>query len=345
MKVLIFTDNHFCENSSIIHSIGQKYSTRLENQLMTLNWLENLASEESCDAVFCAGDFFDKPNLTDTELTAVKDIKWNYLPHYFLVGNHESSVNGLRYNSTKALEGTNRQIISSPTSIMFNKTEVCFLPYIIESDRKQIEEYFKPKSTKRLILSHNDIYGIQMGPIMSKTGFHTDELEKNADLVVNGHLHNGQKISSKIVNLGNVTGQNFSEDAQRYLHNVMILDLDTLTYKLIENPYALNFYKIEIKSEYDFKTLETLKPNAVLSVNCNETCLDNCKKLLDQCVIANNVIAYRLIVVRNSVAADAMSELSKVSFSVNHIAKFIDCARSNLASSKLLEEELAEVCK
>ena len=43
MKILCFTDNHFCERSSIVTKYGTKYSLRLENQLASINWVEQLA--------------------------------------------------------------------------------------------------------------------------------------------------------------------------------------------------------------------------------------------------------------------------------------------------------------
>lgn len=37
MKLLIFSDNHFCERYSILTKFGTKYYIRLENQLESLN--------------------------------------------------------------------------------------------------------------------------------------------------------------------------------------------------------------------------------------------------------------------------------------------------------------------
>ena len=74
-----------------------------------------------------------------------------------------------------------------------------------------------------------------MGPFISKTGFTIEDIENNCDLFINGHLHNGMKITNKIINLVNLTGQNFSEDALRYEHKIMILDTHTLEYKYIIN--------------------------------------------------------------------------------------------------------------
>ena len=339
MKILIFTDNHFCETSSIIRKYGTKYTLRLENQIKSLNWVEKLAKEKSCDMVICAGDFFDKAQLTDQELTALGDINWNGLPHYFLVGNHESSVNGLKFNSTKALEGPNRYIISEPKVIDLDKTELAFLPYVIESDRKPIKEYFTKSHEKALLISHNDIKGIQMGPVISQTGFEIADIESYADLTVNGHLHNGQPISKKIINLGNLTGINFSEDATRYSHNAMIVDTDTLTYDLIENPYAFNFYKLEINNRADLAKFGHLSENAVLSIKCNKTYLAEVQEILSKI----NVIESRIIITKDLSAEEAEIDMSD--FSVDHIAKFIECAKERYGTNAILEAELAEICK
>ena len=340
MKVLIFTDNHFCETSSILRQFGTKYTLRLENQILSLNWVEKTAEKNSCEAVICAGDFFDKSTLTDQELTALRDIKWSKLPHYFLVGNHESSTHELNINSTKAVASKTRQVISEPTTIDYGEAEICFLPYILESDRKPIAEYFTKPLKKRVIISHNDLLNVQMGPAISKLGFDPKELEANADLIINGHLHNGQKITNKVINLGNLTGQNFSEDATRYSHNVMILDLDTLKYELIENPYAFNFYKIDINKEKDLDKLDYLKPNAVLSISCKDTLLDKCKTLLNN---KSEVITSRIIVTRD--LASTGTDVDMSDFSVDYISKFITCAKSVCENSKILDEELTEICR
>lgn len=341
MKVLIFTDNHFCETSSVLRQFGAKFTLRLENQLTSIDWLERLAIEKGCSAVICAGDFFDKATLTDSELTALQDIRWNDLPHCFLVGNHESSVNGLKFSSTKALEAKNRTVVSEPCSLKQGDTEICFLPYIIESDRKPVSKYFGARTAKkRIIISHNDILGIQMGPIVSKTGFAIDDLERNADIVINGHLHNGQKISDKVINLGNLTGQNFGEDANRYRHNVMVLDTDTLEYELIENPYAFNFYKLEIALDKDLAKLSKLKNNAVVSITCSDDCADACKNALNG---LSNIVCSRLIVVKRQVQEGEIA--SQADFSVDYISKFITCAKNACGNSKILEEELSEICR
>jgi DNA repair exonuclease SbcCD nuclease subunit len=245
MKILCFTDNHFCERSSIISKYGEKYSLRLENQISSLNWVEEIAKIKGCNLVVCLGDFFDKPHLTDQELTALQDIKWREdIPHYFIVGNHESEENDLQYSSTKVLEGKNRFIIASPCHQDFSDIQLAFLPYIVESNKQPLETYFPKTDKPRILFSHNDILGLQMGPVVSKIGFSVDEIETNCTCCINGHLHNGTVITSKILNLGNLTGKDFGEDATKYQHKIMIIDTDTFAIEFIENPFAFNFINL-----------------------------------------------------------------------------------------------------
>ena len=180
MRIAIATDNHFCERSSILTKYGTKYSLRLENQLASINWVEQLAKTENCDMIVCLGDFFDKPQLTDQEITALQDINWaEDIPHYFLVGNHESEENDLQYSSTKVLEGNNRYIIDKPSLYQILDVELAFLPYIVESNKQPLESYFPQNGLNlpRILFSHNDILGLQMGPVVSKIGFSIEEIE------------------------------------------------------------------------------------------------------------------------------------------------------------------------
>lgn len=344
MKIAICGDIHISKTSSIIKSRGNKYSTRIENCIKSINWFEQVAKEKGCSMEIFLGDTFDKPILDDEILTAIKDIEWNGdIAHYFIVGNHESSVNGLHYNSAKALEGGLRCIISEDSySTDIDNTQIHFLPYIIESDRKPLEDYLDKHSgcKKHIIFSHNDIEGIQMGPVISKIGFKIDEIENNCDLFINGHLHNGGKAGKNIINLGILTGQTLNEDASKYPHNIMILDTETLNYELIENPYAFNFYNIEINDESDITKLNNLKTNAVVSVKCNIELLDKVKDALNK---INNIIQYRVTTFRIN---KDVSEVDKVEdFSVDYLEKFKEFCLLSIDNKEIVKQELSEVIK
>ena len=344
MKILFYTDNHFCERYSVIDRQGKKYTLRLENQLESINWVEKLAQEKCCQYIICAGDFFDKADLTQQELTALNDINWAPCVHYFLVGNHESKENDLHYNSTKALEGLNRFIISEPKIFKEEGFELAFLPYIIETDRKPAADYFPALTdTPRILISHNDLMGIQMGPVVSKSGFTPKELEDICTCCINGHLHNGQKITPRVLNLGNLTGKDFGEDASRYPHRVLIIDTDTMQTEFVENPYAFNFYRLEINNSAQIKALNSLKNNAVLSIKCKDTLVAELKAELEKLTTAKKVISSRIITIRD--LASTETTLNAADLSMDHLAKFWEICREKFENTKILEEELAEILK
>ncbi len=343
MKVLIYTDPHFCEKFSIVTKMGDKYTTRLENQIKSINWAEDLAYKKGCQYVICAGDFFDKPNLTQQEITAINEI--NFAPmcaHFFLVGNHESEENDLHYNSTEILQQDRRSnfIVAEPRLLEEPGFELAFLPYITEARRQEVKDYFPEPKAKRLLISHNDLFGVQMGPAVSTVGFKPEDLASICDLCVNGHLHNGTKINEKVINLGNLTGKDFGEDAFRYKHNVMLIDTDTMTYELIENPYAFNFYKFEINTKADLAILNKLSNNAVVSIKCRDVLVAETKELIAS---LPNIIESRVVITREVANGETTEDITDLT--VDQYVKFAECCREKLENNAILEEELSEILK
>lgn len=341
MKILLFADLHMCPQASIINKWGIKYPKRLENCIASVNWLERKAEELGCSYIISLGDFFDKPDLTSETITACQDIDWSWIMHYHIIGNHDASNSSLTFNSTNCLSADNHKIITEPTELPLEDCDICFLPYITECDRKPLNEYFSKRfdNRPRIILSHNDISGVQLGPIVSKTGFSVEEIEATCDLFLNGHLHNGQAITSKIINLGNLTGKDFGEDAFRYAHCIAILDTTTMSIEYIENPYTYNFYKIQIDTEKDLQILDNLKPNAVISVKCFYNLVEKARQKINE---LSNIIESRVIVIK---PYEETTETTDLDLTVDHLARFIECCKTNIESSTLLEEELSEICR
>ena len=155
-------------------------------------------------------------------------------------------------------------------------------------------------------------------------------------------MHNGSKVSEKVINLGNLTGQNFNEDAYSYSHNVMILDTDTLEYSLVENPYAFNFYKIKISSLNDFnKHIEYMATNAVISLTVPEKDADEVRKRLEE--MLNKIGAYRLTIeaeVGNANIVEITEELQ-----VDYLNSFVEYVKKTMGISNDVVAELSEVCK
>jgi DNA repair exonuclease SbcCD nuclease subunit len=303
--------------------------------------------------VICLGDFFDSAVLNSEEITALQDITWNTaVPHYFLVGNHESSVSSLEYSSTKALERKGFHVVDGPQRIIQEKADILFLPYILEENRKTIKEYWdmtEPQEVyypefkqNRIILSHNDILGIRYGMFESKEGFNLKDIEENSDLYLNGHLHNSTFLNSKdtILNLGNLTGQNFSEDAYKYKHYAVVLDTDTLVLNFHENPYAFNFYHVDIKEIADFKKLSLLKTNAVVTFRCREELMDQLRSVIK---VVPNIIEYKIVAYKEEVVLNK-AYMDEISLSnMDYLQKFSEFIVQTLGDSDVIREELTHI--
>lgn len=343
MKICIYSDVHFCEYSSIVRSHGESYSTRLENLIKTINWAEAEAIKNGCDQIICLGDFFDRPDLNSRELTALQEINWAKLPHTFIVGNHEASNKALTYNSVSALKSLGFNIVHSPEIMFAINTEILLLPYCLEEDRKPLSEYWNgcdDALPKRIVLSHNDIKGIRYGAIESKEGIDICDIQENCDLFLNGHVHNGECFAPKCFNVGNLTGQNFGEDAFNYSHNIYILDTVANSLDTIENPYALNFYKIECINVNDINKLKEIKDNAVISIKCIDELKEEIQAVLNE--LSNKVIDVRITTVRQTVDA-SLGDIQDLS--VDHLARFADFCRQKIDNSEILESEIIEVCR
>lgn len=344
MRILIYSDNHWCQYSSIVRKRGEKYSLRLENQIASISWAENLSLDAGCDKIIQLGDFFDSPTLNAEEISALKEVNWNrYKYHHFLCGNHEMGNSDLSFNSIRALGLCPFiDIIDKPCVTFEQDVAFIYLPYILEDNRKPLSNYVPSKEEcegrKRIIFSHNDIKGIQMGQFLSKEGFDIDEIESNCDLFLNGHLHNGEKISDKIINVGNLTGQNFSENGFKYDHCAYVLDTNTMKIEVYENPYALNFYKIDFTKTIDYNVFNQLK-NAVVTIKCKER---DYKTVCD--VVSDSNIVESRIIVEPDITKDDSIEDTQMN-SVDHLEMFKTYILNTLGNSSDVELELAEVLK
>ena len=348
MKILLYTDVHFSSKSSLLqyrHN-GAKYSERLEGLVQSLSWAEQQAISNHCDCVICLGDFFDKPILNCEEITALTDIKWALnLEHHFIVGNHESNVSSLDVSSTDALNiSPNFYIHKKVTDISFdNNVSIVIVPYFDDDNRITIKDIRNKCYNKLIVLSHNDIK-MRYGMYESVHGFDVDDIEQNCDLFLNGHLHNsdGTMFCRNGLNLGNLSGQNFSEDATLYKHGVYILDTDTLQLSFIENPYAFNYYKLQVSNENELNNLRHIitKPNALVSVKCISNLAIDCMSLLDS---LDNVLGYKIVRYEEQYTEKSLevANLEKL----DYLEQFNQFCLSKLGTSDIVKEEINEVIK
>lgn len=353
MKSLIFADPHWSTYSSIVRSRGTKYSTRLENLIQTLNWIESEAVINGCDSVVCLGDFFDKSELSSEEITALQEINWANIKHYIIVGNHEMSRSTLEHSSAHLFTLIpNCEVIDSYFVLNeTNNTSIVFLPYILDNNRKTLKEYLQKTALNDnvIILSHNDIAGIQMGNFVTKRGFSISEIEDNCNLFINGHLHNCGDIGSKIINIGNITGQNFSEDAFKYEHKAILLDTENKSLTPIVNPYALNFYKLDLSGMFipdDKDKIQNiiccLHYPAVVTIKCNSSIDAFVRETIENC---SNIIECRITLDSFSSSNISSDTSHSNESSLDHIQKFQEYVINNIGNDSIVLDELERVSK
>lgn len=337
MKYLIYSDIHISQGSSIVKQEGLKYSIRLEHIIDSINWAEELAEKENCHAVFNLGDTFDKPIINSMEATAIQDIKWNKLQHYVLVGNHDSDIASLEYSSVSVLKKLGFEIISQTANVKIDNDHFIFLPYITENNRKDFSYYVNDKDA--IVLSHNDIAGFNFGGFLSKDGFNIVDIKNRCKLFLNGHLHNSSFLDEKVLNVGNLCGQNFSEDAFKYSHGCWILNTDSMTLKFFENPYSFNFYQIEYPN--DVKKLSKLKENSVLNIKCERSQ----KALLERelAMVSNKIIAKRVTIFDKEVESNENDIITLEK--VDHLKQLKEYIIDTLGNTAIVQKELGEICK
>ena len=348
MRICIVADPHWSQNSSIVRSRGTIYSARLHNLIDSVNWVEGLANMENCSSVFYIGDFFDSCQLNSEEISALQEVRWMPVSHVFLTGNHETNVGNLQYATTDVFKlCPNSTVINTPQAFMLegaSNLEVCFLPYILEKDRLTITDYFGEPHSRRVIFSHNDLKDVSYGPIISKEGFSVEDIHKNCDLFINGHIHHGMKVTDKIINVGNLTGQNFTEDAFKFEHCVAIIDTETLHIDYYANPYAFNFYKIDFTRRYSVtdlrKVLDKLRNNAVITLKVSNGFVKDAREFMDS-IGKHFVHTYRLIVEPD---LNTINELNEPSFEqLDHMEAFKRYVHEFIGSSDIIEDELNKV--
>ena len=337
MKLGVVGDIHWSKYSSIVRQRGKKYSLRLENCIDSVNWAETTLKD--CDKVIYLGDFFDSDILKSEELTALSELKWNDKEHIFLVGNHELGLHDLSFSSAHLFNIANKVVIDKPVIQGYGHVELCFLPYILDNTGR-IEDYIyvRTGNLPRIIFSHNDIAGIQLGKFLTTSGFDIENIKCSCDLFINGHLHNETCIDNKIYNIGNLTGQNFSEDACRYGHKVFIIDTETFDIEKIENPFAFKFFKfenIEDLLKYNFPS------NSIVTAKLYTGQLNKVNKFVET---NDNILAHRFVMITNTKELNH-NENSNIQLSVDHLEKFQEFIIDRLGNNKLVKEELMEVIR
>ena len=331
MKICVFGDVHWSQYSSIVRQRGERFSIRLENLIQSMNWVEDMTREYNCDMCISLGDFFDTSTIDAESITALREVNWNEIQHIIVAGNHEMARADNQYSSANILSLLPFvEVVTVPKQIrLCENTNLMFLPYVLEPDKCNISELFT-KNNIDYMFSHNDLKGVNYGSFVSKTGFSVDDISAVCDRCFNGHIHNEGVCGDNIINVGNLTGQNFSEDATKYSHKIIILDTETDDITILENPYAMNFYKVDDLSD-------VRKDNAVVTLKTSDMSQkENLKNM-------KNVIAYKVIADVKKTGKKVSGVSNKDVINIDHLKMFSDYVHNNMGDTEIINQELSEV--
>ncbi len=280
-------------------------------------------------------------------MTALQEIKWCPKPHTFLVGNHDASRKDLLFNSVNSLKNLNFKIIESVSLNNLNsECDFLYIPYLQDDVRKSIKDYkeefrLTENNKKLVVFSHNDIQ-CSYGFYKNDSGLSINDIETNCTLFLNGHIHNNYKFCNNGINIGNLTGQNFNENAFIYRHGCYLLEIsDTgnITLEFLENPFCFNFYQLHIVNEKDYSLLDNLKCNSVVSIKCKDSLIEKLKLLIkdNPKIIESRIICDKTLEGdKNKISLNSLSE-------INHIEELEKFILNQLGSDEDVKEELNKI--
>ena len=107
-----------------------------------------------------------------------------------------------------------------------------------------------------------------------------------------------------------------------------------------ENPWALNFYKIDTTTPNKIPNFRTIKQNAVITLKCNDSDAEYYKKQLNE---MSNVLEARVIIQPTMQILN--EEMTYETLTVDHLESFKTYILNNFENTKELMEELNEVLK
>lgn len=136
-----------------------------------LNALIDHAKKAECQAIFMAGDLFDRPNIGDrhastgTQVTILRDcLSRAEMPIYVVPGNHDKP-NEVQRAAFDALEPY-IQVLAEPEWILVSGVQVAPLPWIWGGDAEEILDQLlidaPTTDTPRLLLGHVQVLGARM---------------------------------------------------------------------------------------------------------------------------------------------------------------------------------------
>jgi DNA repair exonuclease SbcCD nuclease subunit len=257
-RIFVIGDPHFKINNI-------EETNEMSTKILTL--LDRLQP----DAVVCLGDVLDRhetihvgPLLRSIDLFEKISSKFKL---YILIGNHDRPSNQVyltdEHPFTALKRWKNTFIIDKVFVDKILDQSFLFVPYVPPGKfMEAIETHLGPNpdlSPFSCIFAHQEFYGAKMGIVESKVG---DQWKSEYPLVISGHIHDFDILSSNIIYTGTPIQHGFGdrEDKMVFLFTFEMSNAVKFTYEKydLELPkkkiMKLTFSEIQLLKKLDPKT-------------------------------------------------------------------------------------------
>lgn len=238
-KIGIITDTHF--------GIKNDANFMLDHQEKFLKFVFiPYLIKNGIDTIWHLGDLFDRRKyinfntLYRTRKMFLDVLAENNIRMYIIPGNHCVHVkNTNEINSLDTLLGeyANIMVISRPTTIMFDKTPIMFIPWLnLENGEECIKHMDTNPDGAKLVCGHFEIEGFEMYRGIKNEHGMPVQLFNNFDQVFSGHFHL-KSSDGNITYLGapfQFTWADWNEAKGFHTY-----DTETTELEFVANPYTL----------------------------------------------------------------------------------------------------------
>jgi len=251
MKIALITDTHFGArgDSTLFHDYFMEFYDNVFFPYLEKNNIKT---------VIHLGDVTDRRKFINYNILDglrsgfIKKIK-DY-DSYFIIGNHDVYYkNTNRINSMEQLFGDDFKTYTTATTLNFDGTDICFIPWINSENYDETLKHIK-KTKAKIALGHLELNGFEMMRGIKCEAGMSIEYFKKFDLTCSGHFHH-KSNQGEIHYLGAPYELFWNDcDDPKGFH---ILDTGSMELQFVQNPHQM-FHKIyyDENKKYDLSKYE-----------------------------------------------------------------------------------------
>lgn len=305
-KIVLWADVHFCKRESLVEN-------RYPFLKRSIEWADAIDG----DLHFDLGDFFNTSHLSAEDVAVLDSIKFKHSWHC-IAGNHEQDGT----NSLLHYFRDFHTVYEKPKLVKFDGVGfVLFIPFTKSPIPLDVLLKDLPDGEQALVVSHCEFVG--MFGTEEGAGYSVEEINNNPKIKMwfNGHYHQRMKLSEKVVIVGNLCGQNFTQNFNP--HGVCIYDTETNTHEFISNPYALVFGKMDTSNQDCVRIRKLIEEDPekryVLAIQTDSETKQSIKDWSNKYLVASRIMLSDVGGVANNSKPVEVAEVP----TIDHIGLFI----------------------